>query len=71
MDHIAYQLMTEMGRDERTDTNPTSLSLFDQKLLSNDGWWPRVTSNDLSMGRQCKFLLELSTTVLYDIISLK
>ena len=26
------------GRDERTDTTPTSLSLFDQKLLSNDGW---------------------------------
>ena len=31
------------GQDERTDTNPTSLSLFDQKLLANDGWWPRVT----------------------------
>ena len=26
------------GQDERTDTNPTSLSLFDQKLLANDGW---------------------------------
>ena len=32
------------GRDERTDNNPTSLPLFDQKLLVNDGWWPRVTS---------------------------
>ena len=59
------------GQDERTDTNPTSLSLFDQKLLANDGWWPRVTSNDLSRGRQWKFLLELSTTVLYDMIPLK
>ena len=39
------------GQDERTDTNPTSLSLFDQKLLANDGWWPRVTSNDLWRGR--------------------
>ena len=39
------------GQDERTDTNPTSLSLFDQKLLVNDGWWPRVTSNDLWRGR--------------------
>ena len=27
------------GRDECADTNPTSLSLFDQKLLANDGWW--------------------------------
>ena len=26
------------GKDERTDTNPTSLSLFDQRLLANDGW---------------------------------
>ena len=26
------------GQDERTDTNLTSLSLFDQKLLANDGW---------------------------------
>ena len=43
------------GQYERTDTNPTSLSLFDQKLLANYGWWPRVTSNDLSRGRQCKF----------------
>ena len=59
------------GQDERTDTNPTSLSLFDQKLLANDGWWPRVTSNDLSRGRQCNFLLELFTTVLYDMIPLK
>ena len=59
------------GQDERTDTNPTSLSLFDQKLLANDGWWPRVTSNDLSRGRQCKFLRELSTTALYDMIPLK
>ena len=56
---------------ERTDTNPTSVSLFNQKLLANDGWWPRVTSNDLSRGRQCKFLLVLSTTVLYDMIPLK
>ena len=39
------------GQDKRTDTNPTSLSLFDQKLLANDGWWPRVTSNDLWRGR--------------------
>ena len=39
------------GQNERTDTNPTSLSLFDQKLLANDGWWPRVTSNDLWRGR--------------------
>ena len=39
------------GHDERTDTNPTSLSLFDQKLLANDCWWPRVTSNDLWRGR--------------------
>ena len=39
------------GQDERTDTNPTSLSLFDQKLLANYGWWPRVTSNDLWRGR--------------------
>ena len=45
------------GQDERTDTNPTSLSLFYQKLLANDGWWPRVTSNDLSRGRQSKFLI--------------
>ena len=59
------------GQDERTDTNLTSLSLFDKKLLANDGFWPRVTSNDLSRGRQCKFLLELSTTVLYDMIPLK
>ena len=59
------------GQDERTDTNPTSLSRFDQQLLANDGWWPRVTSNDLSRGRQCKFLRELSTTVLYDMIPLK
>ena len=58
-------------QDERTDTNPTSLSLFDQKLLANDGWWPRVTSNDFSRGRQCKVLRELSTTVLYDMIPLK
>ena len=40
------------GQDERTDTNLMYLSLFDQKLLANDGWWPRVTSNDLSRGRQ-------------------
>ena len=59
------------GQDERTDTNLTSLSLFDQKWLANDGWWPRVTSNDFSRGRQCKFLLELSSTVLYDMIPLK
>ena len=59
------------GQDERTDTNITSLSLFDQKLLTNDGWWPWVTSNDLLRGRQCKFLHELSTTVLYDMIPLK
>ena len=59
------------GRDECTDTNPTSLSLFDQKLLANDGWWPRVTSNDLSRGREWQFLLELCTTVLYDMIPLK
>ena len=59
------------GQDERTDTKLTSLSLFDQTLLTNDGWWPRVTSNDLSRGRQCKFLLGLSTTVLYDMIPLK
>ena len=59
------------GQDERTDTNPKSLSLFDQKLLANDGWWPRLTSNDLSRGRQCKFLHELSTTVLYDMIPIK
>ena len=59
------------GQDERTDANLTSLSLFDQKLLATDGWWPRVTSNDLSRGRQCKFLLELSTNVLYDMIPLK
>ena len=39
------------GQDERTDTNPTSLSLLDQKLLANDGWWPWVTSNDLWRGR--------------------
>ena len=26
------------GRDERTDTNPTSLPLCDQKLLVNDSW---------------------------------
>ena len=39
------------GQYERTDTNPTSLSLFNQKLLANDGWWPRVTSNDLWRGR--------------------
>ena len=39
------------GQDERTDTNPTSLSLFDQKLLANYGWWPRVTSNDLWRGK--------------------
>ena len=39
------------GQDERTDTNPTSLSLFDQKLLAHDGWWPRVNSNDLWRGR--------------------
>ena len=37
MGHIAYQLDSP-GQDERTDTNPTSLSLFDQKLLANDGW---------------------------------
>ena len=30
-----------------------------------------MTSNDLSRGRQCNFLLELSTTVLYDMILLK
>ena len=59
------------GQDERTDSNPTSLSRFDQKLLANYGWWPWVTSNDLSRGRQCKFLLELSITVLYDMIPLK
>ena len=59
------------GQDERTETNPKSLSLFDQKLLANDGWWPRVTSNDLSRGRQCKFLRELTTTVLYDMIPIK
>ena len=59
------------GQYERTDTNPTSLSLFDQKVLGNDGWWPRVTLNDFSRGRQCKFLLELSTTVLCDMIPLK
>ena len=59
------------GQDERTDTNLTSLSLFDQKLLTNDVWWPRVISNDLSRRRQCKFVLELSTTVLYVIIPRK
>ena len=59
------------GQYERTDTNPTSLSLFDQKLLANDGWRPRVTSNDLSRGRQCNFLAKLSITVLYDMIPLK
>ena len=64
-------LLDSPGQDKRTDTNLTSLSLFDQKLLTNDGWWPRVTSNDLSRGRQCKFLLELSTTALYDMIQLK
>ena len=57
--------------DKRNDSNHTSLSLNDQKLLANDGWWPRVTSNDLSRGRQCKFLRELSTNDLYDMISLK
>ena len=33
------------GQDERTDTNPTSLSVFDQKLLANDGCdlgWPQM-----------------------------
>ena len=59
------------GQYERTDTNPTSLSLFDQKLFANYGWWPRVTSNDLPRGRQCKFLAKLSITVLYDMIPLK
>ena len=59
------------SQDERTDTNPKSLSLFEQKLMANDGWWPRVTSNDLSRGRQCKFLRELCTTVLYDMIPIK
>ena len=48
----SYCLSVDLpGQDERTDTNPTSLSLFDQKLLANDGWWPRVTSNDLWRGR--------------------
>ena len=70
--HGSYCISLDLpGQDERTDTNPTSLSLFDQKLLANDGWWPRVTSNDLSRGRQCNFLRELSTTVLYDMITLK
>ena len=27
------------GRDERTDTNPTCLTLLDQKLLVNGSWW--------------------------------
>ena len=34
------------GQDERTDTNPTSLSLFDQKLLQmtvGDLGWPQMT----------------------------
>ena len=26
------------GRDERTDTNPTSATLWDQRLLANDSW---------------------------------
>ena len=59
------------GQYKRTETNPTSLSLFDQKLLANYGWRPRMTSNDLSRGRQCKFLAKLSITVLYDMIPLK
>ena len=59
------------GQYERTDTNPTSLSLFDQKLLANYGWWTRVTSNNLSRGMQCKFLAKLSITVLYDMNPLK
>ena len=48
-----------------------SLSLFYEKLLANDDWLPRVTSNDLWRGRSCNFLLELSTTDLYDMIPLK
>ena len=66
-----YISVDSSGQYERTDTNPTSLSLFDQKLLANYGWWRRVTSNDLSRGRECKFLAKLSITVLTDMIPLK
>ena len=74
MDHIAYSQCISVdspGRDEPAGTNPTSLPLFDQTLLANDGWRPRVPSKDLSRGRQCSFFLELPTTVLYNMISLK
>ena len=37
MGHIACIPLDSPGQDERTDTIPTSLSLFDQKLLANDG----------------------------------
>ena len=43
MGHIAYHSIRP-GQDERTDTNPMSLSLFDQKLLDK---WQLVTSGDL------------------------
>ena len=31
-------------RDERNETNHTSLSCLDLKLLAKNCWWPRVTS---------------------------
>ena len=43
MGHIGISLDSP-GQDERTDTNPKSLSLFDQKLLANGRL---VTSGDL------------------------
>ena len=30
--------------DKRSDTNPTSVSYLDLKLLAKNCWWPRVTS---------------------------
>ena len=37
MGHIAYQSI-RLAEKKRTDTNTTSLTLLDQKLLANDGW---------------------------------
>ena len=39
IEFIRYCISLDLpGQDERIDTNHTSLSLFDQKLLANDGW---------------------------------
>ena len=44
--------------DKRNDTNPTSLSHLDLKLLAKNCWWPRVTSMTFRGVTDKKFHLE-------------